>query len=49
LRLVRAYAVLGRQDEARQAATTAMKSVSESADRARIAGLAAELGIALEE
>ncbi len=49
LRLVRAYAVLGRQDEAKQAAATAMKSVSASADRARIAGLAAELGIALEE
>ena len=49
LRLVRAYAVLGRQDEAKQAVTTAMKSVSASADKARIAGLAAELGIALEE
>ena len=49
LRLVRAYAVLGRRQEARQAATTAMKSVSASADRVRIASLAAELGIALEE
>lgn len=49
LRLVRAYAVLGRQDDAKQAATTAMKSVSASANRARIASLAAELGIALEE
>ena len=49
LRLVRAYAVLGRQDEAKQAATTAMKSVSASTDRARIASLASELGIALEE
>ncbi|HSG94129.1 MAG TPA: c-type cytochrome biogenesis protein CcmI [Afifellaceae bacterium] len=49
LRLVRAYAVLGRQAEAEKAATTGMKSVSESADRARIARLAAELGIALED
>jgi cytochrome c-type biogenesis protein CcmH len=48
LRLVRAYAVLGRQDEAKQAAATAMKSVSASADKARIASLAADLGIALE-
>ncbi len=49
LRLVRSYAVLGRQEDAKQAATTAMKSVSASADRARIASLVAELGIALEE
>jgi cytochrome c-type biogenesis protein CcmH len=49
LRLVRAYAVLGRQDDARQAATTALKSVSASADKARIASLAAELGIVLGE
>lgn len=49
LRLVRAYAVLGRQDKARQAAATAMKSVVASKDRASIASLAAELGIALEE
>ncbi len=49
LRLVRAYAVLDRRQEARQAATTGMKSVSASADRARIASLANELGIALEE
>jgi cytochrome c-type biogenesis protein CcmH len=49
LRLVRSYVVLGRPEDARQAATTAMKSVSASNDRARIASLAAELGIALEE
>jgi cytochrome c-type biogenesis protein CcmH len=49
LRLVRAYAVLGRQDDAKAAAATAMKSVSASADRARIANMAADLGIALEE
>lgn len=49
LRLVRSYAVLGRPDEAKEAATTGMKSVSASADRARLASLAAELGIALEE
>jgi len=49
LRLVRAYAVLGRSQEAKQAATTAMKSVSASTDRERIASLAAELGIALEK
>ncbi|MDH3195900.1 MAG: c-type cytochrome biogenesis protein CcmI, partial [Hyphomicrobiales bacterium] len=49
LRLVRSYVVLGRPEDAKQAATTAMKSVSASNDRARIASLAAELGIALEE
>lgn len=49
LRLMRAYTVLGRGGEASAAAQTAMASVPDGGGRERIAALAAELGIGLQE
>jgi cytochrome c-type biogenesis protein CcmH len=48
LRLIRSYAVLGRDEEAAEAAAAALAGVADAAERARIEGLMAELGVAAQ-
>jgi len=48
LRLIRAYAVLGRQDEAEGAVARALQGVASEEGRGRIRQLAADLGIAAQ-
>ncbi len=49
LRLMRAYSVMGRETAATDAAHDAMKAIAGDDDRRRIASLAAELGLKLNE
>ena len=49
LRLIRSYAVLGRQDEAAEAARAALEGVGEGGDRERVEALIADLGLAPQE
>jgi cytochrome c-type biogenesis protein CcmH len=48
LRLIRSYAVLGRSDDAAEAARDALAGVSDAAGRERVAALMADLGIEQE-